>query len=285
MAVGERTGLRSLLNSGSIVVAPGSYDALMARLVETAGFSAVYLSGAGVSYSTLGRRDVGLITMTEMLQRLQWIVDAVRIPVIIDGDTGYGGPDNIRRTIRAFEGAGAAAIQLEDQDFPKRCGHLEGKRLVPLAEMVERLKIALDSRRSDDFLIIARTDARTVEGFDAALERGVAYAEAGADLVFVESPESVEELEQIPKAISKPVVANMVEGGRTPLLSAGQLEAMGFALVIFPNALTRLLVGSGLKMLEELRTHGTTEGWLDRMADFKLLNRLLAHEDDSVPQP
>lgn len=285
MAVGERTGLRSLLNSGSIVVAPGSYDALMARLVETAGFSAVYLSGAGVSYSTLGRRDVGLITMTEMLQRLQWIVDAVRIPVIIDGDTGYGGPDNIRRTIRAFEGAGAAAIQLEDQDFPKRCGHLEGKRLVPLAEMVERLKIALDSRRSDDFLIIARTDARTVEGFDAALERGVAYAEAGADLVFVESPESVAELEQIPKAISKPVVANMVEGGRTPLLSAGQLEAMGFALVIFPNALTRLLVGSGLKMLEELRTHGTTEGWLDRMADFKLLNRLLAHEDDSVPQP
>lgn len=285
MAVGERAGLRSLLSTGSILVAPGAYDALMARLVETAGFSAVYLSGAGVSYSTLGRRDVGLITMTEMLQRLQWIVDAVRIPVIIDGDTGYGGPDNIRRTIRAFEGAGAAAIQLEDQDFPKRCGHLEGKRLVPLSEMVERLKIALDSRRSDDFLIIARTDARTVEGFDAALERGVAYAEAGADLVFVESPESVEELEKIPKAISKPVVANMVEGGRTPLLSAPQLEAMGFALVIFPNALTRLLVGSGLKMLEELRTQGTTEGWLDRMADFKLLNRLLAHEDDSVPQP
>lgn len=285
MAVGERAGLRSLLSTGSILVAPGAYDALMARLVETAGFSAVYLSGAGVSYSTLGRRDVGLITMTEMLQRLQWIVDAVRIPVIIDGDTGYGGPDNIRRTIRAFEGAGAAAIQLEDQDFPKRCGHLEGKRLVPLSEMVERLKIALDSRRSDDFLIIARTDARTVEGFDAALERGVAYAEAGADLVFVESPESVEELEKIPKAISKPVVANMVEGGRTPLLSAPQLEAMGFALVIFPNALTRLLVGSGLKMLEELRTQGTTEGWLDRMADFKLLNRLLAHEDDSIPQP
>jgi len=267
--------LRELLFGRHIVVAPGAYDALTARLVEAAGFPAVYLTGAGVSYSMLARRDVGLVTMTEMVQRLAWITDAVSVPVIADADTGYGGPENVRRTVRAYERAGAAALQIEDQDFPKRCGHLEGKRVVPVEEMVARLQIALEARQSADTVIIARTDARSVEGWDAALERAARYAEAGADVIFVEAPLSEEELAEIPRAVSKPVMANMVEGGKTPLVSTARLAEMGFRLVIYPNSLTRLLVGSGQRMLADLREQGTTAGWRDRMADFGTLNRLL----------
>lgn len=267
--------LRELLAGPGIVVAPGAYDALTARLVEAAGFPAVYLSGAGVSYSMLARRDVGLVTMTEMVQRLAWIAHAVQVPVIADADTGYGGPDNVRRTVREYERAGAAALQIEDQDFPKRCGHLEGKRVVPVEEMVARLEIALEARQSADTVIIARTDARSVEGWDAALERAARYAEAGADVIFVEAPLSEEELAQIPRAVPKPVMANMVEGGKTPLVPTEKLAEMGFRLVIYPNSLTRLLVGSGQRLLADLREQGTTAGWRDRMADFAALNRLL----------
>lgn len=274
--------LRDLLAGPDIVVAPGAYDALTARLVEAAGFPAVYLSGAGVSYSMLARRDVGLVTMTEMVQRLEWITDAVSVPVIADADTGYGGPDNVRRTVQAYERAGAAALQIEDQDFPKRCGHLEGKRVVPVEEMVARLEIALEARRSDDTVIIARTDARSVEGWDQALERAVRYAEVGADVIFVEAPLSEDELARIPRAVPAPVMANMVEGGKTPLVPAGRLQEMGFRLVIFPNSLTRLLVGSGQRLLAELRDTGTTQGWRDRMADFAALNRLLERPGEAV---
>ena len=277
--------LRELLAGPQIVVAPGAYDALTARLVEAAGFPAVYLSGAGVSYSMLARRDVGLVTMTEMVQRLAWITAAVQVPVIADADTGYGGPDNVRRTVREYERAGAAALQIEDQDFPKRCGHLEGKRVVPVDEMVARLQIALEARQSADTVIIARTDARSVEGWDAALERAARYAEAGADVIFVEAPLSEEELAQIPRAVPKPVMANMVEGGKTPLVPAARLAEMGFRLVIYPNSLTRLLVGSGQRLLADLREQGTTVGWRDRMADFAALNRLLQQPWESgTPQ-
>lgn len=277
--------LRELLAGPQIVVAPGAYDALTARLVEAAGFPAVYLTGAGVSYSMLARRDVGLVTMTEMVQRLAWITQAVQVPVIADADTGYGGPENVRRTVREYERAGAAALQIEDQDFPKRCGHLDGKRVVPIEEMVARLQIALEARQSADTVIIARTDARSVEGWEAALERAVRYAEAGADVIFVEAPLSEEELAQIPRTVPKPAMANMVEGGKTPLVPTARLAEMGFRLVIYPNSLTRLLVGSGQRMLADLREQGTTAGWRDRMADFAALNRLLEQPwENRTPQ-
>lgn len=272
--------LRDLLTRDRILLAPGAYDALTARLIEASGFEAVYLSGAGVSYSTLAKPDVGLITQTEMVERLAQLAAAVTIPIIADGDTGYGNAINVTRTVQLYERAGAAAIQLEDQDFPKRCGHLGGKTLIPAAEMVGRLRAARHARTSGNFLIIARTDARSVQGLAAAVERGRRYVEAGADMLFVESPESEDELRQIADAFpGVPLVANMVEGGKTPLLTAAKLHAVGYALVIFPNSLTRRLAHAALSFLAELRASGTTRGMLDQMMLFGDLNRLLGLED------
>lgn len=271
--------LRDLLTRDRILLAPGAYDALTARLIEASGFEAVYLSGAGVSYSTLAKPDVGLITQTETAERISRLAEAVSIPIIADGDTGYGNALNVRRTVQLYERAGAAAIQLEDQDFPKRCGHLGGKSLIPAAEMEGKIRAARHARLYDDFLIIARTDARSVQGVDAAVERGRRYVEAGADVLFVESPESEEELRQIAEAFpGVPLVANMVEGGKTPLLSAAELHTMGYALVIFPNSLTRRLAHAALSFLAELRTSGTTLNMLDEMMLFGDLNRLLGLE-------
>ncbi len=267
--------LRHRLAQGPILLAPGAYDALTARLVEQSGFDAVYFSGAGLSYSLLAQRDLGLVTLTEMAERAGSMTAAVRIPLIADADTGYGHVDQVARTVRAYERAGVAALQIEDKEFPKRCGHLDGKRLVPPEEMVEKIRAAC-AVRATDLLIIARTDARAVEGLPAALDRARRYRAAGADVVFVEAPESVDELAEIGRSLPGPLMVNMVEGGKTPLVEASRLEAWGFRLVIFPNSLLRLFVRQAQRLLGDLRSSGTTEGFLEHMVLFPELNRLLA---------
>lgn len=266
---------RLLMRTGKITVAPGAFDALTARLIEVSGFEAVYMTGAGVSYTSLARPDVGLLSLTEMATRAAQIASATSLPVIADGDTGYGNALNVIRTIQEYERAGVAAIQLEDQVSPKKCGHLAGKELISQAEMVGKIEAALYARRNPDFVLIARTDAIAVEGLEAALQRARAYADAGADVIFVEAPRSIEDMQAINKAIDKPTLANMVEKGRTPLLNSLELAALGYRLVIFPGALTRLFARAGLDFLGKLRQDGTTATQLDRMLGFDELNSLL----------
>lgn len=267
--------LRRLLAEGSIVVAPGAYDGLTARLVEASGFPAVYLTGGGVSYSALGQPDLGLVSFTEMLERAARVTQAVSLPVIADADTGYGGPLNVIRTVREYERAGVAALQLEDQALPKRCGHLARKTLVSVEEMCGKVEAACWARRDPDTIIIARTDARGVEGQEAAIARAKRYAEAGAELIFVEAPETLEELARIGRAFPSACVANMVEGGTTPLLSASELQALGFRVVIVPNLLTRVMARAALEALAELRATGSSAGLLPRMLAFPELNAFL----------
>lgn len=227
--------LRELLNGDRAVLAPGAYDAFSARLVEDAGFPCVYMTGFGTTASLLGRPDVGLLSSTEMIDQARRIAEAVAVPVIADADTGYGNAINVIRTVRSYERAGVAAIHMEDQVMPKRCGHLSGKALVPAAEMEAKIRAALDARTDDAFVLIARTDARAVEGIAAAIDRAGRYLEAGADALFVEAPESEDEVEQVAAAfVGVPLVFNWVEGGRTPELSLSRLEQLGFRLVIFP---------------------------------------------------
>ena len=266
---------RALLGAEPIVVAPGAYDALTARLVERAGFPAVYLSGAGVSYTHLGQPDLGLVTLDEMVARASAITNAVGIPVIADGDTGFGNALNVQRTMRAYEAAGLAGIQLEDQTMPKRCGHLEGKEVIGSAEMAGKIRAAVDARRDDDFVVIARTDAIATHGLAEALDRLRRYADAGADVLFADGPTTLEELRAIPPAVPRPAMANMVEGGRTPALAASELAKLGFRLVIFPNSLVRLFARQGALLLDALRASGSTEGARDRMLSFDDLNALL----------
>lgn len=271
--------LRALLAGDAIVVAPGAYDALTARLVERAGFPAVYLSGAGVSYTHLARPDLGLVTLDEMVAHASAITAAVGIPVVADGDTGFGNALNVQRTVRAYEGAGLAGIQLEDQTFPKRCGHLEGKDVVGAEEMAGKIRAAVDARRDASFVIIARTDAIATHGLAEALDRLRRYAAAGADVLFADGPNTIEELRAIPQALPRPAMANMVEGGRTPLLTASELAALGYRLVIFPNSLVRLFARQGAALLESLRASGSTEAEGDRMLSFEELNLLLGARD------
>ncbi len=271
--------LKQRLAQPEILIAPGAYDSLIARLVEISGFEAVYMSGAGVSYSTFGAPDVGITTATQMIERLEAMADSTSLPIIADADTGYGNAINVRQTVKKYERVGAAAIQIEDQNFPKRCGHLSGKELVPVEEMVGKIKAAVDARISDEFLIIARTDARAVHGLGAAIEFGQMYIEAGADVLFVESPTSEDELQAVADAFpNAPLMANMVEGGKTPLVSAPDLQGMGYSLVIFPNSVTRHFVHTGLAFLQSLREHGTTAPQLDNMVDFRDLNDMLGIE-------
>ena len=263
----DRTArLHRLIAAPEIVVAPGAFDCITARLVDTAGFPAVYVTGSGVSMSALGAPDVGLMSYGEILDRVQRIADVVSIPVIADADTGFGGPLNIMRTVRDFERAGVSAIQIEDQAWPKKCGHEPGRVIVPVAEMVGRIKAAVDAR-ADGIAIVARTDARSTEGLEAAIERSNLYAEAGADVLFLESPESEAELETLNQQLTKPTLANMVEGGRTPVLPYPQLETIGFSIAIFPNSLTRLLGRTGAMLMAELKQSGTTAGMADKMLD------------------
>lgn len=271
--------MRQLLNQDEILIMPGAADAMVAKIIEKAGFPAIYMTGAGVSYVNLGRPDIGLLTMTEMVERAACLAGAVSVPVLADADTGYGGVHNIRRTVVEFEKAGVAGIQIEDQIMPKKCGHLRDKQVVSREEALTRVKAALDARRDPDFVIIARTDARAVLGLEEALERGQAFAEAGADVVFVEAPQSAEEMRMITSAINAPTLANMVEGGRTPLFSVSELKAIGYKIVIFPNSATRMAAKAVTKLMEELKQTGTTAGCLKEMMSFDELNRLLGLEE------
>ncbi|MGA7038105.1 MAG: isocitrate lyase/phosphoenolpyruvate mutase family protein [Pseudolabrys sp.] len=268
--------LRTRLAHKPIVVAPGVYDALTAHLAERAGFSTLYVSGAAIAYTRLGRPDIGLVAMNEVADIISMISDRVRADLIVDADTGYGNALNVSRTMRLFERAGARAIQLEDQAFPKRCGHLDDKALISGEEMVGKIKAALDARHSSDTLIIARTDAVAVEGFDRAVSRAVSYRDAGADVLFVEAPKTRAELERIQPAVNNvPLIANMVEGGKTPPLKATELEAIGFSLVIFPGAIVRVLARAANEFYASLGAEGTSEPFQDRMYDFTALNDVI----------
>jgi 2-methylisocitrate lyase-like PEP mutase family enzyme len=269
--------LRSRLARKPIVVAPGIYDSFTALVAMQAGFATLYVSGAAIAYTRLGRPDIGLVSMNEVAATVALIRDRVAAHLIVDADTGYGNALNVARTVREFERFGANAIQIEDQDFPKRCGHLDGKTLIPATEMCGKLHAALDARRSRDTIIIARTDAIAVEGFDPAIERAIAYREAGADLLFVEAPKTREDLNRIVSALGKtaPLMANIVEGGKTPPLSAAELEAIGFALVIFPGGIVRALGRMASEYYTSLATHGSSEPFSERMLDFTGLNDLI----------
>jgi 2-methylisocitrate lyase-like PEP mutase family enzyme len=270
------TTLRSRLAAPPILVAPGVYDALTAHLAERAGFSAVYVSGAAIAYTRLGRPDIGLVAMSEVADTVALIRDRVRSHLIVDADTGYGNALNVARTVRIFERAGANAIQIEDQEFPKRCGHLDNKALVPAQEMVGKIKAALDARQSRETLVIARSDAIAVEGFEQAMARAMSYREAGADVLFVEAPKTRDELKRIPPALKEvPVMANMVEGGKTPSLNAADLQALGFSLVIFPGAIVRAVAHTAGEFYACLAANGTSEPFRNRMYDFDGLNDVI----------
>jgi 2-methylisocitrate lyase-like PEP mutase family enzyme len=273
--------LKALLNRKEIVLAAGVYDGLTASLAAGAGFEALYLSGASIAYARLGRPDIGLVTLSEVADTLTLIRDRVPTPLIVDADTGYGNALNAQRTVRLLERAGANAIQLEDQTFPKRCGHLSDKGVIATAEMVGKIKAATDARASAETLIIARTDAAAVEGFESAIARARAYAEAGADVLFVEAPRSADQLAAIARAFPSgpPLMANMVEGGRTPILSRDELQALGFSLVIFPGGVVRAIAKAALAFYETLARDGTTDAFRDRMFDFDALNEVIGTPD------
>jgi 2-methylisocitrate lyase-like PEP mutase family enzyme len=264
------TRLRALIARPGCVVAPGVADALAARLVAREGFEAAYMTGFGTSITRLGMPDIGLLTMSEMVDNASRIAEIAGIPLIADADTGYGNPMNVRRTIREYEKAGVAAVHLEDQSWPKRCGHLAGKRVIPQAEMVAKIKAAVDARQDPDFMIITRTDAIAVEGLERALERGQAYREAGADMLFIEAPVGREQVEQVAQRFKGvPLLYNMAASGKTPDIPAEELGKLGFKLAIFPNYVILAAIPAIQAMLRELKKTGTIGHWRDRMATFK----------------
>lgn len=270
-----RKKLKESLYKSQILVAPGAHDALTAKIIEKVGFDAVYMTGYGQSASHLGQPDVGLLTMTEMADRAAKFVEAVNVPVIADADTGFGNVINVQRTVREYEKAGVAALQLEDQVAPKKCGHMTGRQLISKEDMVAKIKSAVDARHDDDLLIIARTDARTNFGIEKALKRGKAYEEAGADIIFIESPESREEMEMINQKIEAPTLANMVEGGRTPLLSNDKLEEINYNLVIYPTASVYVTTKAMLDLMENLMAEETTANYIDEMIPFEDFNDII----------
>lgn len=269
--------LKHLITRKKPLVAPGVYDALTASIATDAGFETLYLSGAAIAYTKLGRPDIGLVSMTEVAQVIELVRQRVDTPLIVDADNGYGNALNVQRTVRTFERAGATAIQLEDQTLPKRCGHLQDKTLIPATEMAGKVKAAVDARASGETLIVARTDAVAVEGFDAAIERASLYAEAGADILFVEAPRSRAQLEAVHAALGDrlPLLVNMVEGGDTPMMTADELGALGYSIVIFPGGIARALARTAQDYYRSLRSHGTNQPFGDRMFDFLELNALI----------
>ena len=271
------TQLSALIHSPEIVITPGIFDALGALLVQEAGFSAAYLSGASIAYTRYGKPDIGLVTMTEVAQVLLNIRESIDLPVIVDADTGFGNALNVQRTVALFERNGAAAIQLEDQVFPKRCGHLQGKSVIPQNEMVGKLHAALDARQNPQTLIVARTDALAVEGLDAALARGNAYIECGVDVLFIEAPRNRQDMQSIVEQLGPdiPLMANMVEGGNTPSLDASELQAIGYSLVIFHGGLVRAFAHMARVYFRNLKNNGSNDAFRDRMLDFDQLNELL----------
>jgi 2-methylisocitrate lyase-like PEP mutase family enzyme len=273
--------LRQRLAAGPAVLAPGVYDALTALLVEQAGFEAAFLSGASIAYTQLGRPDVGLVSLDQVADVAARIGERTSVPLIVDADTGFGNALNVQRTVRLLERAGAAAIQLEDQTFPKRCGHLTGKAVETCAVMVGKIKAAVDARRSDQTLIVARTDAIAVEGFEAALERADAYLQAGADVLFIEAPQSDDQMRQITGRFAQrvPLLANMVEGGSTPILNTAELTELGYRLVITPGALVRALIPQVEALLASLKSTGSTRSFQGPMTDLKGVNARIGLAD------
>ena len=271
------TSLRSQFQSPQIVVAPGCYDALSALLIERAGFAAAYLSGASIAYTRFARPDIGLVSMTEVADTIGSIRERVAVPLIVDADTGFGNALNVMRTVKLFANRGATAIQLEDQTTPKRCGHLADKTLIPTSEMVGKLHAALDARPDAETLIIARTDAIAVEGFEAALDRAEAYHAAGADMLFIEAPRTDKELFEIGRRFDgrAKLLANMVEGGKTPPKTASELGVLGYALVIFPGGTVRALAHCFENYFASLKEHGSTQPYRPRMADFTAINEII----------
>jgi 2-methylisocitrate lyase-like PEP mutase family enzyme len=269
--------LKQRLQDKRALLAPGVYDAFTALVAEQAGFEALYLSGASIAYTRLGRSDIGLTTATEVAETVARITERVRVPLIVDADTGFGNALNTQRTVRAFERAGAAMIQLEDQTFPKRCGHLDGKGVVPVSEMVGKLKAALDARASDQTLILARTDAVAVEGFDAALERAEHYLACGVDALFVEAVRSPEQMKAACDRFAGriPMLANMVEGGKTPVKSATELGQIGYRIVIFPGGTARAVAHTLQRYYTSLHQHQTTAPFQGDMLDFDQLNAVI----------
>jgi 2-methylisocitrate lyase-like PEP mutase family enzyme len=261
--------LRELLARPKVLMAPGAADALAARLIAKHGFEAIYMTGAGTSAVRLGMPDVGLLTMNEMVDNARAIADASQLPLIADADTGYGGPINVQRTVRAYERAGVAAIHIEDQQWPKRCGHLAGKSLIPVEEMQAKIRAGLDARLDEDFVLIARTDALAVEGFERAMERCHRYEEAGADMIFLEAPSKMEHLAAIPKAFRKPALYNMASSGKTPFLHAEEIQKLGFKLIIYPNFTLLSAITAMSHTLSELKRTGSIAEVAKNIASFQ----------------
>ncbi len=257
---------------------PGVPNAAMARQVERAGFDAVYVSGAGIANSTAGLPDIGLLTLTEVVRLAGYAANAVKIPTIVDADTGFGGAENTARTIRELESAGLAGCHIEDQEFPKRCGHLSGKSVVELSEMVGKIEAAASARRDKDFLIIARTDSRAVEDFKGAVKRARSYIEAGADAIFPEALQSAEEFRDFAKEVHAPLLANMTEFGKSPLLSFQELSALGYRMVIFPQSAFRVSMRASGEFFHDLKKRGTQSGWIEKMQTRKELYELLDYD-------
>jgi 2,3-dimethylmalate lyase len=270
----ERPDLRPRLAKKELLVAPGVFDGISAKIADQMGFEALYMTGYGTVASHLGLPDAGIATFSDMVGRVTVLANATKTPLVADGDTGYGGLLNVQYSVRGYEAAGAVAVQLEDQEFPKKCGHMLGRRVVPIEDMVDKIKVAVASRDSSRFLIIARTDARTVLGIDEALRRADAYARAGADILFIESPESIEEMRTIGRSFDRPLVANMVEGGRTPIADKKTLEELGYSIAIYP-AFGFLAAGAALRnVYGHLKTHGSSVGsdaTLYKFGDFSEL--------------
>ena len=273
--------LRKMLQQDTILLAPGIFDALGMMLVENAGFDAAYLSGASLAYTRHGSPDIGLVTMTEVAETVSLIRERSEMPLIVDADTGYGNAINTQRTVKLFERCGASMIQLEDQSFPKRCGHLRDKSVIPAKEMTGKLKAALDARRSSETLIIARTDAVASEGLESTLERAEHFLETGIDVLFVEALTSLEQMRLVNKRFSPriPLMANMVEGGKTPLMSSQELEEIGYSLVIFPGGYVRATAKLATRYFESLKKNGTTEPFLEEMLNFNQLQSLLGTDE------
>ena len=275
----SRQLLRQLFQRDRLLVAPGCFDGLSARLVEEAGFEAAYLSGGALARS-MGIPDIGLVTMSEVIERAAQVVAAVKIPVIADADTGYGNAVNLVRSVREFERTGVAAIHIEDQITPKRCGHLDGKEVIPLPEMENKLQAALASRNDPDFLIIARTDARGVHGFDDAINRGRAFAKLGVDAIFVEAPQSEAELEEIPRALPDvPLLVNVFKGGKTPMLPVERLQQMGYRIAIYPSETQRAAIHAMRQALGLLKREGTTEKMDDALTTFKERDKVVGLDE------
>lgn len=271
----KQNRIRDFLDAGRTLLSIGVYDALSARIMDQAGIPSVYVTGYGAAASTMGFPDIGLIAMPEMVTHVRRIANAVSCPVIADADTGYGGSANVHRTVREFESAGANVIQIEDQMWPKRCGHMEGKRLVEVAEMENRVRVAVHARKSADTLIMARTDAIAVEGFEASIERASAYAAAGADILFVEAPRDIGQMEAIPKLLGVPCLANMVEGGKTPFMTVPQLQDMGYAVAIYPISCLLLAAKGIRKLAEAFKTRGSSGDLQSEMMNFGEFNELI----------